>query len=212
MYKKKRLTNVLKIFYKANKGFTLIEILVVISVISLLSSISMYNLQRARMRARDARRIADFYQLGTGLQLYYSDKGRMPLSYNCYLDGSPGVGFFNADPSACDGGVGAYGACDAAVPEALGGSTTNLVPEAFTASMQELVNAQIISRVPHSPGGPGYCYFDFGAGTGAVLMTSLESHPPSTTGIPPSCRPFAGAGNQWCDQTNNNIYCICVKY
>lgn len=63
---------------KQNKGFTLIELLVVIAIISLLSSIVMASLSSARMKARDAKRLATLRSIGTALELYYSKYGSYP--------------------------------------------------------------------------------------------------------------------------------------
>lgn len=55
-------------------GFTLIELLVVIAIIGLLSTIAFISLNRARVKARDAKRVADVRQLQSALELYYSDQ------------------------------------------------------------------------------------------------------------------------------------------
>lgn len=68
-----------------NKGFTLIELLVVIAIIGILSSVILSNLSSARMKARDARRIADLNQIRTALELFYSANGYYPQS-NCGWD------------------------------------------------------------------------------------------------------------------------------
>ncbi len=53
------------------KGFTLIELLVVIAIIGILASIVLASLNSARIKSRDARRIADIKQLQIALELYY---------------------------------------------------------------------------------------------------------------------------------------------
>ena len=62
-------------FRKKSKGFTLIELLVVIAVIGLLASIVLVSLGGARKKARDARRQADIRQIGTAMEMAYSDTG-----------------------------------------------------------------------------------------------------------------------------------------
>ncbi len=57
--------------FKTKRGFTLIELLVVIAIIGILSSIVLASLNTARLKARDARRIADLKQLQLAQQLYY---------------------------------------------------------------------------------------------------------------------------------------------
>lgn len=64
-------------------GFTLIELLVVISIISLLSSIVLTSVNSARVKARDARRLADVRQLSTALQLYFDDNNAFPSTAGC---------------------------------------------------------------------------------------------------------------------------------
>jgi len=64
--------------YKKQKGFTLIELMVVISIITFIASITLVNLDNAERKARDVRRIADMHQLQTALDLYYDDHGVYP--------------------------------------------------------------------------------------------------------------------------------------
>ena len=60
------------------RGFTLIEILIVVAIIGILSSVILIGLGSARARARDARRIADLREVQNALELYYSKVGRYP--------------------------------------------------------------------------------------------------------------------------------------
>jgi len=58
---------------KNKKGFTLVEMLVVISIIGILSSFAVVSLNSARQKARDALRKGDMAQLRTALNLYFDD-------------------------------------------------------------------------------------------------------------------------------------------
>lgn len=62
------------------KGFTIIELLIVIAIIGLLATISMVALNGARQKSRDAKRIADIRQIQTALELYFNDQNYYPSS------------------------------------------------------------------------------------------------------------------------------------
>ncbi len=63
-----------------NKGFTLIEMLVVIAIIGLLSSVVVIGLGGSRSKARDARRIADIQQIQNALELDYDPATGYPTT------------------------------------------------------------------------------------------------------------------------------------
>ncbi len=60
------------------KGFTLIEILIVVAIIGLLTSVVLVGLGSFRTRGRDARRIADLRETQNALELYYTKYQRYP--------------------------------------------------------------------------------------------------------------------------------------
>lgn len=74
------------------KGFTLIEVLVVVAIIGILSSLVLVGLGGARAKGRDARRISDLKNIQNGLELYFAKYGQYPSSLtDTNLAGSGGV-------------------------------------------------------------------------------------------------------------------------
>lgn len=63
-----------------SRGFTLIELLVVIAIIGILSSIVLASLNSARVKGKDAARMADVKSLKTAMELYYDNNGGYPTS------------------------------------------------------------------------------------------------------------------------------------
>src|SRR5690348_7093470 len=62
------------------KGFTLVELLIVIAIIGILSTLLMTNFIGVRQRARDAQRKADVRQIQSALELYRADNGSYPAA------------------------------------------------------------------------------------------------------------------------------------
>ena len=60
------------------RGFTLIELMVVVSIIALIATIIIPNFIHARQEAQVATSEANLKQIATSLELYYSDKDDYP--------------------------------------------------------------------------------------------------------------------------------------
>lgn len=132
---------------KSKKGFTLIEILVVVSIVGLLSSVFLVGLGGFRARGRDARRIADLRQVQNALEIYYTRCGR-------YL-----------------GGVApASGACPTTNPTAWG-------PAGTAGTVQNVLTSGLgISQIPNDPSiGKNYGYAVSTDGQNYVLGATLEN-------------------------------------
>lgn len=61
------------------KGFTLVELLVVISIIAVLSGVILPNIAKMRARGRDGVRIADISQMRLALEHYFTITGKYPI-------------------------------------------------------------------------------------------------------------------------------------
>lgn len=63
-----------------SRGFTLVELLVSISIIAILTVIGLVMYNQATMNARDARRKQDLQHIAQALEVYYQKNGQYPAS------------------------------------------------------------------------------------------------------------------------------------
>lgn len=83
------------------KAFTIVELLVVISIISILLSIGIYSVTAARKRSRDTERKSDLQSIQVALESYKSNKKQYPNTQtNPMSDG--GVENIYTDPGCVD--------------------------------------------------------------------------------------------------------------
>jgi len=73
------------------KGFSLLEVLIVIVIILLLGTVSVVALNDQRAKARDLQRISDVRQIRTALEFYHSDEGEYPVVAEPILLGRGGA-------------------------------------------------------------------------------------------------------------------------
>lgn len=92
---------------RQSSGFTLVELLVVISIIGVLAALLLVNLSNVRERGRDSARKSDLSQMRTALRLYYNDYQSYPAAENGLI-----LGCGASADEACDWG-GSFGATGA---------------------------------------------------------------------------------------------------
>lgn len=68
------------------QGFTLIELIVVVSIISIIAAISTFSYRSSLINSRDARRKTDIEQVRAALELYRSDANTYPTTAGFSLD------------------------------------------------------------------------------------------------------------------------------
>lgn len=128
------------------KGFTLIEVLIVVAIIGILASVVLVGLGPLQKQGRDARRISDLKSVQAGLEIYYGKCGFYPGN-----------------------SIDAQGVCPASF-NAIGGTDA----AAWTALTTSLKSAGI-SNVPVDPNkSRNYAYATDATGNSYILRAQLD--------------------------------------
>ena len=110
------------------KGFTIIELIVVIAIIAVLASIILVSVNQYQAKARDAKRVADMNQILKALNIYQATYGCIPITYGTTCPGAGGYSDYNS-----------------------GSWDYSSQPTATPAFMSFLVSSGIMSKVPVDP-------------------------------------------------------------
>ena len=153
---------------KNYSGFTLVELLVVMAIISILAVISLANFRTSQIKARDAERKNDLRQIANALEAYMSDHATYPAVSSGKIKSCSSAS--TCSPSTvvdCEWGTTPREFCD----------TNN------TVYMKEIPD----DVIANPPGQPHYCYWS--DGKSFKLYAKLEnSNDPEVKG------PFTCAG------------------
>lgn len=79
------------------RGFTLVELLVVVAIIGILASIITVSVSGSRARGKDSKRISDIRAIQLALETYFNDNGFYPT--RLYAAGTYSPNFVNYMPS-----------------------------------------------------------------------------------------------------------------
>lgn len=71
----------LKQLKKAQAGFTIIELLIVIAIIAILAGLVLNNFQGAQAKARDTQRVTDLNNIHSKLEEYYNENNGYPNTF-----------------------------------------------------------------------------------------------------------------------------------
>jgi len=86
---------------KVLQGFTLVELLVVMAIISILATVMLSGFRSSQRRSRDAVRKSDLEQIGKALELFYSDYEFYPPASGGKINACP----YSSPPALCTWGA-----------------------------------------------------------------------------------------------------------
>ena len=138
-------------------GFSLVEIIVVISIIAILSAVGFVGINKASQKSRDVDRQADLRTLQSAVELYKQKNGRYPKGCNDENEWSGEMGTSYACPSAGQYIIGLAPAFISALPRdpKLNGPNsgyiyyTNEAGTAFKIVVYRTVESEVVSTIAH---------------------------------------------------------------
>lgn len=146
----------------SRKGFTLIEMLIVVAIIGILASIVVIGIGPAQKKGRDSRRAADLREVQTGLELYFNKTGLYPTSgsqapnwpaLQTFLKGAAGIGVTQVPNDPTTGHNYLYASDASALTYVLGATLDDPASSLFSNS----VTGQPIPGMAFTCGTPIYC-------------------------------------------------------
>jgi general secretion pathway protein G len=84
---------------RSNRGFTLIEMMIVVAIIAVIAGVIAINFMNAKGKAQVAATQGNLKQIGTAMELYYGDNQAYPASGNV-TNTLPGTKYLNNTPTS----------------------------------------------------------------------------------------------------------------
>jgi prepilin-type N-terminal cleavage/methylation domain-containing protein len=174
---------------RSNKGFSLIELLIVVAVILIIAGIAIPNLIRSKMSANEASAVASLRTLNTTLLLYSATYDTLPAD------------LASLGPDTSDGGVLGIATPSAAsadlIDSVLAGGTAGAAPAASATVATKsgylityvptvvggLISTYSITAVPTAPNATGIRTF-YTDQTGVIHANASGANPPLATDPP----------------------------
>jgi len=174
---------------RSNKGFSLIELLIVVAVILIIAGIAIPNLLRSKMSANEASAVASLRTLNTSLILYSTTYNTLPADLaSLGPDTSDGGVLGIATPSAAAadlvdsvlaGGLAGAPPASGAVTATKSGYLIAYVPTLVGG----VISTYSITAVPTTPDGTGIRTF-YTDQTGVIHANASGANPPLATDPP----------------------------
>ncbi len=142
---------------QTSRGFTLIELMVVISIIAILATVGLVVYSSAQKNARDGKRVGDLQEIQKALEQYYSINTQYPATLGSSLSSYFQGGSIPTDPNS---GNYTYHAC-----------STDAIPKHYVACAN-LENAKGNASAIPSDGCTGYTQ---SSGTNYYCVSQLSN-------------------------------------
>lgn len=151
-----------------NRGFTVVELLIVIAVVAILAAITVVSYNHMQARSRDAARVNDLDSIAKALQIYHLDNANyIQTGSGCGGNGN-GDGWFNH------------------------------VSTTYPKSIMECLTPYTEGKVIADPSGSTSCsglschaYMKYSCSSGTFLYANLEAKPHSSTDTDGTCNSTA---------------------
>jgi prepilin-type N-terminal cleavage/methylation domain-containing protein len=100
------------------RGFTLVELLVVMAIISILATVIIGGFRSSQKRGRDAQRKSDLKQIANALEIFFTDYGKYPPASGVQISACP---YYVATQggTACSWGTGEFRDTDGSITKTI---------------------------------------------------------------------------------------------